>query len=185
MVLDVVGALAAEDGDGVLFRGEAAGGVEGGPGALLEVLGGAEGDLSGGPLRGAIATTGPGARDRELDEAEGASEGRVGGEAGSEAAAPGVDAKLVRDRAADEQEERDRVGRRVDAGEVELRVGDGAHGGDEQGHVLGEAAGHDGVHGDGVDGGLATPRRQDADDLKGVAGGYRRAARRRAPRSGG
>ena len=50
-------------------------------------------------------------------------------------------------------------------------MGDGAHGGDEHGHVLGEAAGHDGVHGDGVDGGLAAAGRQDADDLQRVAGG--------------
>ena len=98
MVLDVVGPLGAEDGDGVLVGLEAAGGVERSPGALLEVLSSAEGELGGSRLGRAVATAGPRPRNRELQQSEGAPKGRVGGEAGAEAAASRVDAELARDR---------------------------------------------------------------------------------------
>ena len=62
------------------------------------------------------------------------------------------------------------MGRGIHPGEVELGVSDGAHGGDEHRHVLRDAAGHNGVHGDGVNGGFAAAGRQNAHNLKGVAG---------------
>src|SRR5262249_15832556 len=53
----------------------------------------------------------------------------------------------------------------------EGRVRQGFDGGDDHGQVLRLASGHDRVHRDPLDGGLALPRRQDRDDLARIAVG--------------
>ena len=73
--------------------------------------------------------------------------------------------------AVDDEQRRDRVGRRVHAAEVELRLRERTRRGDEHRHHVGGAAGEDRVDRHEATGDAAEPRGEDAEDLVGVAGG--------------
>ena len=57
----------------------------------------------------------------------------------------------------------------VDPVEVEGRLGDGLDGGQDDWELLGSAAGHDGVDRDGLDGGFALSRGEDAEHFEWVS----------------
>ena len=79
-----------------------------------------------------------------------------------------VDSNLLDDGAADDDHGSGGVAGGLEAVEVEAFIQQGLDGGHDDGHVLGLAAGHDGVDGDGLDGGDAVAGRHDADDVEGV-----------------
>ena len=130
------------------FGLETLGDVEGFPGTVFFVLAEADAVLAQGAHAAAVQDAGPLLEDVDEDEADGAADGGVGAVAGTEEVVGAVEAQLVADGAVDEHENADGVGHRrklVDA--VGVVVEEGLHRGENDGEILGEAAGHNRVGG--------------------------------------
>ncbi len=141
VVVDVVGALAAVDGDGVTV-------LQGSPRRGLLVLGDAVRELGGAALRSHVVASRPGAADVHEDQSERATDRGVGAEARAEAPAARVQSDASPIGAVDDDQRRHRMGRRLHAVEVEVGIEHRVHRGDDDRKVLRTAAGHHGVDGD-------------------------------------
>ena len=128
-----------------------------------------EGELGGRALRGAVAVTGRGAADVQLDQAQRAAERGVGLEGRPEAAHPAVRADLARDRPVEQHHHRVRVCGGVDATDVELLAPDALHRRDEGGEHARLAARHHGADRGRLDRGLTAARCEHTEHVERVA----------------
>ncbi len=162
--MEVVGVLAAVDGDGA--RGvDADGVVVRLPGAGGPVLGGAVGVLGGLALGGGVAGAGSGTGHVEQHEAHRPADGGVGPVAGTEGTDLGVEAHLRDGVAVNDDQRRHRMGGGVDAPQVQALLAERPHGGRHDREHLRRTAGHDGVDGNGPTGGRSSPGWQHGEDL--------------------
>ena len=106
-------------------------------------------------MGGHVGDAGEAATDVAADEADSPSDGGVGAPALSEDVLTAVNLEFAANGAVDDYEMAPGVGGGLASVEVVGRVGNGLNAGHDNGQVFRAAAGHDGVDGDLLNGGLA------------------------------
>ena len=168
VVVDVVGRLAAEEGDHALLGLEAQAHVQRRPRRGVLALRDGEGELGGAALRGHVVTPRPAPAHVHQDEPEGAPDRRVGAEAGAEEPRARMHPDGARDGATDHEERSHGMGGGLHAVEIEGRLEQGAHRRHDDGKVRGVTAGHDGIDGELPHARLPPERRHDAEHPRGI-----------------
>ena len=118
---------------------------------------------------GLVGLAGNSAAQVDQRQLDGAAYGGVGPPSRPETVVAAVYVELLDSRAVDDEQRRVDAGGAHDAAQVESLVHHGLQGGDDHGHVIGDAAGHYGVDSDALHRGTSAEGRQFGDELVGVA----------------
>ena len=165
VVIDVVRRLGTHDGYGADVGGIAAFHVPRFPWAGGLVLGKTVGILGRGAQGGAVKVSRLGAGHVGHDQPHGPSDGSVAAPALPHGVVAGIDVQFAADGAVYKHHRRAGMCGCQDAVEIESVVREGLYGGDDNGQILGQATGHDGVDGDLFHGGLSLAGWQGSNDF--------------------
>ena len=165
VVHDVVGSFAGEDGYRAVRGFQAGVGVQRLPRVDVLVLSDAIGVGAGVAECRLVRLAGDGPAQIDQGQLHGPADSGIGPPAGAEAVVAAIDVEFFDYGTTDNHEGRVYASGAHHPAKVEPVVHHGLDGGNDHGHILGQATGHHSVHGDSFHGRFSAQRRQFGDDL--------------------